>query len=259
MIKKWVKKIFKPTKLTIIIFLVYISHVFYFIFSDRGIYISSNPILDPIWPISFPLIPLFVLSHIIGNIPISGENGIFLLIILGLLIIYIVIHLIIYYSKLLFRKNKWYSVLLIVIFIFLTGFDQIIVNLTINRPILNCNVDSDCAEKHTSRSPCGNKICANSDWNLYESAIQNVYASFGFQCSNPVCACEQNKCVTQSYVREDPYVDNCEDKCTSLKFPKINASTSNDCRNKNGAFVAGTYPDIGEGVCCCQRSKVREG
>lgn len=82
-----------------------------------------------------------------------------------------------------------------VFIVFFFGYDQPIVNNTINKPNYACNVDADCEFKYTNKDWCGVQECLNKDWEFYDSFAKKAFA---LSCVplRQICTCEQYTCVT---------------------------------------------------------------
>lgn len=106
------------------------------------------------------------------------------------------------------KTKKWLLILVILIFILLTGIDEPVVNNTINRPDYSCSVDSDCVVKSISKGWCGNPQCVNQDWEYYDSMINSVFA---LSCIRPLysCSCVENKCESKDLYKSKDIRD-CE-------------------------------------------------
>ena len=62
------------------------------------------------------------------------------------------------------KTKKWLLILVIMIFVLLTGIDEPIMNNTINSPDYSCSIDSDCVVESISKGWCCNHQCINQDW-----------------------------------------------------------------------------------------------
>ena len=94
------------------------------------------------------------------------------------------------------RHNRFAVIGVLLLFALLLGFDEPLVNTTINRPTMTCDSDADCVRTQTSFGYCGTYRCANEDWTYYESLIRQVS---GLSCVyQPIrCSCSENRCVTE--------------------------------------------------------------
>jgi len=106
------------------------------------------------------------------------------------------------------KTKKWLFVLVLLVFILLTGIDESVVNSTINRPDYSCSVDSDCVVKSISKGWCGNLQCVNQDWKYYDSMINSIFA---LSCRQPLlsCSCVENKCESKDLYKSTDFKD-CE-------------------------------------------------
>ncbi len=93
------------------------------------------------------------------------------------------------------KERKMLIVPVFLVFFFLMGIDEPIINSTINRPDYSCNMDSDCSLKVISKGECGKWQCVNKNWNYYDSRINSVFA---LSCGHleAKCSCVQNRCNT---------------------------------------------------------------
>lgn len=96
------------------------------------------------------------------------------------------------------RRNKALIIPIIIIVILLLGFDEPVINYTINKPNYSCSVDTDCQVKSISKGWCGNHKCVNSKWEYYDSLINTTVN--GLSCLPPMiyCSCIQNMCESIS-------------------------------------------------------------
>ncbi len=119
----------------------------------------------------------------------------------------------------------------VVIFVFLFGVDEPLMNNTINRPDYSCSADSDCVIKSISKGWCGNPKCVNQDWKYYDSMINSVFA---LSCVQTLmsCSCVENKCESKN-LRESSNLKDCEkfegyknEECLRIVSYNINRTRS---------------------------------
>jgi hypothetical protein len=86
-------------------------------------------------------------------------------------------------------------------FLFLSGIDEPIVNLTINRPDFRCSVGLDCELKSIPGGHCCDRFCTNKNWDYHNSFINSLMMNvFALSCSRePIaCDCVNNRCESVS-------------------------------------------------------------
>jgi len=183
-----VKLFFKPSKVKIILTIVILIYAFYaaFMVSPWGHSPSPIPVL-----LFMPLIMFIGIFSLILIIPYS----------------YVISCLIVLLFNSI-KTKKWLLILVIVVFILLTGIDEPVVNNSINSPDYSCSVDSDCVVKSISKGWCGNPQCVNQDWEYYDSMINSVFA---LSCAQPLlsCSCVENKCESKDLYKSTD-INDCE-------------------------------------------------
>lgn len=129
------------------------------------------------------------------------------------------------------KGNKLVISVVIVGLVLLFGFDEPIMNNTINRPDYSCSVDTDCKVKNIKKGWCGHQVCLNEDWEYYDSLANSVFA---LSClPKPIsCTCEQDRCVTND-LRDSTNPEDCENleprqKETCLDVVKYNLEQQSD-------------------------------
>lgn len=182
-----IKSFFKPNTLKIILSIAILIYAFYAIFMVSPWRHSLSPIPVLLFmPLIFTgilsLILVFPYSYILSCLVVLLFNSI--------------------------KTKKWLLILVILIFILLTGIDEPFVNNTINTPDYSCSVDSDCVVKSISKGWCGNPQCVNQDWEYYDSAINSVFA---LSCRMPLysCSCVENRCESKDLYKSKDIGD-CE-------------------------------------------------
>lgn len=111
-------------------------------------------------------------------------------------------YLLVWFSKQLLKKIRpVYFIVGVILIFFLLGFDEPVVNNTVNRIDYSCNAASDCVAKSYDNHLCAPKTCVNSDWEYYQSVINRVS---GLSCYvyKAECDCVDNVCET-NYIYED--------------------------------------------------------
>ena len=94
-------------------------------------------------------------------------------------------------------KRKVIAVSVIaVLIILLLGVDAMIINNTINKPSLECVVDTDCIAYIEGGDLCS-ASCAQKDWEAYSPLVRSVFAAEE-NCEPIVCACVNSVCVVNS-------------------------------------------------------------
>lgn len=182
-----IKSFFKPSTVKIILTIVILIYAFYVAFMVSPWGHSSSPI-----PV------LLFMPLMFGGI---------LSLILAIPYFYVLSCLIVLLFNSI-KTKKWLLILVIIVFILLTGIDEPIVNNTINSPDYSCSVDSDCIVKSISKGWCGNPQCVNQDWEYYDSMINSVFA---LSCGQPLlsCSCVENKCISENLYESTDLTD-CE-------------------------------------------------
>lgn len=172
-----------PNLIKVILFLLVLLVAFVTVFSFPG---SNSP--TPIFGLLF--FPITILVNLFQTF------GYLLILVLILPYSYVLASVIFYFFNLI-RKNKPMLIFSFILLFFLLGFDEGLVNATVNLPNYSCNVDSDCSVKSISRGFCGNSQCVNQTWQYYDSRI-NVMA-FATSCRETLlsCSCVQNTCKTK--------------------------------------------------------------
>jgi hypothetical protein len=182
-----IKSFFKPSALKIILTIVILIYAFYAAFMVYPWGHSPSPI--PVL-LFMPLMFAGILSLILA-IPYS----------------YLISCLIVLLFNSI-KTKKWLLVLVIVVFVLLTGIDEPVLNNTINSPDYSCSVDSDCVVKSISKGWCGNPQCVNQDWEYYDSVINSVFA---LSCRMPLysCSCVENRCESKDLYKSTD-INDCE-------------------------------------------------
>ncbi len=121
-----------------------------------------------------------------------------------------------------------FSIAFLILFL---GFDEPIINRTINKVDYSCNIDSDCIVKDTIRGWCGNSQCVNQDWDYYPSLVNRAFA---LSCRPTLitCSCLDNKCESRDLYKSNNIAD-CEnleerdkDKCIIVVNSNLNKSSN---------------------------------
>ncbi len=106
------------------------------------------------------------------------------------------------------KNRKFLLIIMIFFMVLLMGWDEFLVNKTINRPNYSCNVDTDCSVKTISRGWCDEFSCVNDGWEYYNSFVSKV---LGLSCAPTLytCSCVQNKCVSNN-IYQSMNLDDCK-------------------------------------------------
>jgi hypothetical protein len=171
--------------------------VFVLIYGIYATYIGS------ILGSSTSFFPAFLFFPLLFSMTVSYLAPLILLIPYSYLLSCLIVLL---YKKI--KTKKLLLIILVVFFMILSGIDEPIVNYTINQPDDSCSIDSDCSVKSISKGGCPDYHCVNSEWEYYDSIVNNV---FGLSCKVPtyVCSCVTNTCVSKD-ISDSLNVDDCD-------------------------------------------------